>query len=105
MIRLVYSNATEALLTTLAEDLDAVFPPGRDPLARIELVVPNRNVESMVRLGLAEARGVSGNLRFRRLDRFVADLARRWSHGNRLLDWTSLKRWPLRDLVRLPSRP
>jgi len=75
MIRLVYSNRTEELLAALAETLRARRAAGAHPLEPVELVVPNRNLEQHVRLSLAERLGVAANLRFLRLERFVAELA------------------------------
>lgn len=73
MIRLTYSNRTEALLEALARRLDA-RRKSADPLAPIEIVVPNRNVERFVELGVARALGIAANLRFSRLE----GLVRRW---------------------------
>ena len=74
MLRLVYSSRTELLLAALAETLRAERAAGAHPLEPVELLVPNRNMERFVRLGLAEALGVAANLRFRRLERFTAEL-------------------------------
>ena len=74
MLRLVYSSRTEELLAALAETLQAERAAGAHPLEPVELLVPNRNMERYVRLGLAETLGVAANLRFRRLERFTAEL-------------------------------
>jgi len=76
VIRLIYSNQTERLLDALVEILK-VHRQQDDfhPLDPVDLVVPNRNMETWVRLGLAQALGVAANLRFRRLERFIGDLA------------------------------
>jgi exodeoxyribonuclease V gamma subunit len=96
MIRLVYSNRTEELLAALAETLRARRAAGAHPLEPVELVVPNRNLEQHVRLALAERLGVAANLRFRRLERFVAELTRtstgaRPGVGGRLVDAEALR--------------
>lgn len=74
MIHLTYSNRTEALLDTLVRRLDERRRRGDDPLAPVWLVVPNRNVEHYVELGVARALGIAANLRFERL----GTLVRRW---------------------------
>ncbi|HET9766824.1 MAG TPA: exodeoxyribonuclease V subunit gamma, partial [Thermoanaerobaculia bacterium] len=76
MIRLVYSNRTEELLAALAETLKDRRRAGAHPLEPVHLLVPNRNLEQHVRLALAERLGGAANLRFQRLERFVADLVR-----------------------------
>lgn len=90
MLRLVYSNRTEELLAALAETLRERRAAGAHPLEPVELVVPNRNMEQYVRLGLAERLGVAGNLSFRRLERFVADLAAAAVPGGRLVEAEAL---------------
>jgi exodeoxyribonuclease V gamma subunit len=91
MIRLVYSNRTEELLAGLAEAVRARRRTGAHPLEPVELVVPNRNLERLVRLGLAERLGVAANLRFVRLERMVAELVRAAMPGGRLIDGEALR--------------
>jgi len=74
MIELVYSNKTEHLLYALAADLQRRRAEGAHPLDPVEMVVPNRNMETWVRLGLAQAAGISANLHFRRLERFIGGI-------------------------------
>jgi len=74
MIELVYSNRTERLLANLAVSLREQREAGAHPLDPVELVVPNRNMESWVRLGLAQAAGVAANLNFRRIERFIGEI-------------------------------
>ncbi len=74
MIRLVFSNKTECLLRELAGDLRQRRGGGAHPLEPVELVVPNRNMETWVRLGLAQLTGISANLRFSWLNRFIGEL-------------------------------
>lgn len=74
MIELIYSNRTEMLLRRLVSDISEGRRSGMHPLDQVELVVPNRNMETWVRLGLAQAMGVAANLRFRRLEEFVGDI-------------------------------
>jgi len=71
MIRLTYSNRSEALLDALVRRLAEAR---RDPLAPTWIVVPNRNVERFVELGVARRLGVAANLRFTRLARLLEEL-------------------------------
>jgi exodeoxyribonuclease V gamma subunit len=75
LIELIYSNRTERLLYNLVGDLLSRRQKGAHPLDSVEIVVPNRNMETWVTLGLARATGVAANIRFRRLERFIGDLA------------------------------
>ncbi|HVS01584.1 MAG TPA: exodeoxyribonuclease V subunit gamma [Thermoanaerobaculia bacterium] len=89
MIHLAYSNRTERLLATLVERLEERRARGAHPLAPVELVVPNRNLEAYVRFGVAEALGIAANLRFRRLERLLGELAQ--AAGHQLLDGAALQ--------------
>jgi exodeoxyribonuclease V gamma subunit len=76
VIKLVYSNATEQLLAALAEAVAAERLAG-NPLDPVRLVVPNANVETYVKLGLAERAGIAANLEITFLRRFLARIAER----------------------------
>ncbi len=96
MIRLTYSNRTEALLTALVRRLDERRRGDHDPLAPTYIVVPNRNVERYVELGVARHLGIAANLRFLRL----AGLVREWLEpGGPLLIETALTARVLRALL------
>src|SRR5690606_6602552 len=69
MIRLHYSNRTEALVRALA----ARVAERADPLTPVAIVVPNRAMERWVEMQLAARLGIAANLRFARLERFVAE--------------------------------
>jgi len=71
MIHLTYSNRTEALLEALVRQLHG---GRRDPLAPVRIVVPNRNVERYVELGIARRLGIAANLSFCRLATLVEEL-------------------------------
>ena len=73
VIELVYANRTENLLEKLAADLDA-RRRNSHPLEPVEIVTPNRNMETWIRLNLSQISGIAANLRFRRLERFIGDL-------------------------------
>ena len=70
VIRLHYSNRTEALLARFVAQLREQRQLTH-PLEPVQVIVPNRNMEAYVERGVAEALGVSANLRFARLERFV----------------------------------
>nr|WP_320131006.1 exodeoxyribonuclease V subunit gamma [uncultured Holophaga sp.] len=59
MLKLSYSNQTEALLEQLAERLE-----GRAPWEPVHLVVPNGHLKEYVRTALARRLGIAANLRF-----------------------------------------
>ncbi len=81
MITLIYSNQTERLLRELARDIREWRENGAHPLEPVELVVPNRNMETWLTLGLAQSAGVAANLRFNWLNRFIGDLVARVRPG------------------------
>ncbi len=58
----------------MVRDLAQRRQNGAHPLDPIEIVVPNRNMETWVTLNLAQKAGVAANLNFRRLERFIGDL-------------------------------
>jgi exodeoxyribonuclease V gamma subunit len=74
VIRIATSHRTEVLLEAFAERL--VDERRREgPLAPIRVVVPNRNVETFLRLKIAERCGVAANLETTFLRKFLAHLA------------------------------
>jgi len=73
VIELFYSNRTEQLLDALAGKVKGQRAAAH-PLEPVELVVPNRNMETWVRLGLAQKLGVAANMNFRRLEQFIGDI-------------------------------
>ena len=81
MIELVYSNRTESLLQNLANYLLNHQAQETHPLEPVEMVVPNRNMETWVRLRLAQTTGIAANLRFRRLENFIGEIVARASPG------------------------
>jgi exodeoxyribonuclease V gamma subunit len=75
MIHVCYSHRTEELLGALTERLAAEEAAGASPFAPATVVVPNRNVEAYVKIGLAQARGIAANLEMHRLRDLLARLA------------------------------
>jgi exodeoxyribonuclease V gamma subunit len=72
VIRLCYSNRTEALCEALAENLGAGRSSLFDP---IHLVVPNPLVESYVKQSLARRLGIAAHIETRFLRGFLRDIA------------------------------
>jgi len=95
MIHLTYSNRTEALLDSLAADLSAAREQGRSPFERVRIVVPNRNVETWLKHGLARRMGIAANLEILLLRRFVGGLLQHGLRGEearlRLVDGAILQ--------------
>ncbi|MCA9533908.1 MAG: exodeoxyribonuclease V subunit gamma [Myxococcales bacterium] len=85
MIRLHYSNRTEALLARFVAQLREQRQLTH-PLEPVQVIVPNRNMEAYVERGVAEALGVSANLRFARLERFVGGWLERALPDVRIMD-------------------
>ena len=72
MLRLHYSNRLDALIDPLA---DAIARAQRnDPLAPVQIIVPNRVVERFIKFRVAEQIGVAANLRFPFLRSFLRRL-------------------------------
>ncbi len=88
MIRLHYSNRTEALLARFVEQLRAQRA-STHPLEPVQVIVPNRNMEAYLERGVAEALGVSANLRFARLERFMGAWLERALPDVRIMDRTA----------------
>ena len=88
MIELFYSNRTEALLNNLAFKLEQLQGQGLHPLEPVEIIVPNRNMESWVRLGLAQAKGIAANIKFKWLESYISGLVSTSFHEKfRLADY------------------
>ena len=88
MIRLFYSNFTEALLDAFAE---AIEEEREHPLRELDVVVPNRQLETYVRFGLSQRLGIAAGIRFRRLDELLTRALVGPDSDVRLVDhWTLL---------------
>jgi exodeoxyribonuclease V gamma subunit len=75
LLRLVYSNRTEALVRRLIGDLRTQREEA-GPFETAMLVVPNRSIETYIRFGIAEADGFAGNIQSLYLSRLVPELLR-----------------------------
>jgi exodeoxyribonuclease V gamma subunit len=85
VIRVVTSHRTEVLLDAFAANL-ADERKRRGPLAPVRVVVPNRNVETYLRLKLCEQHGIAANLETSYLRRFLAGIAEQANPGIRVAD-------------------
>ena len=90
MIHVCYSNRTEELLAELVRRLEAERAR-RGPFEPLRVVVPNRNVESYVKLGLAQARGIAANLETHFLRTLIARVVERAAPGARAVQKAHLE--------------
>ena len=74
MIHLRYSNRTEELLRGLAADLAAARAAGHGLFEPVPLVVPNPQIETYVKLGVARENGVAAHLETRYLRGHLASI-------------------------------
>jgi exodeoxyribonuclease V gamma subunit len=88
VLRLVYSNRTEALLLELGRRVREQ-QAREGPLVPVRIVVPSGPLDGYVRLGIARACGVAANLDSMRLTRFAAEVVR-GATGARLADAEAL---------------
>lgn len=89
MIRLHYSNRLENLIAPLAETI--ATDQRRDPLEPVQIIVPNKVVEQFVRYRVAEAIGISANLKFPFLRSHLADLLTAADRNLKILDADDLQ--------------
>ena len=85
MIRVCYSNRTEALLAAFVRNLQQERQ-SEGPFAPVRVVVPNRNVETYLRLGVARACGIAANLQITFLRRLLAHVAEQAIPNGRVVD-------------------
>jgi exodeoxyribonuclease V gamma subunit len=85
MIRVCCSNRTEALLSAFVRNLQHEREQV-GPLVPVQVVVPNRNVETYLRLGLARECGIAANLEITFLRKLLSHVARRALPGSRIVD-------------------
>ena len=85
MLRIHTSHRTEVLLEALVREL-SIERKGRSAFVPSQVVVPNKNIETYLRLGVAERLGIAVNLETRFLRRALAGLAEQALPGNRMAD-------------------
>jgi exodeoxyribonuclease V gamma subunit len=76
VLRVYYSNRTEELLQAFVENVRT--HRGRPQATQFEpthLVVPNRNIETYVKLGVARLTGIAANIQVSFLEAFIDELA------------------------------
>jgi exodeoxyribonuclease V gamma subunit len=85
MIRVCCSNRTESLLQAFVGNLQRERQ-SEGPFAPVRVVVPNRNVETYLRLGVARACGIAANLQVTFLRRLLAHVAEQAIPNGRVVD-------------------
>ena len=85
VIRICTSHRTEVLLDAFAANLTAERTR-QGPFSPVRVIVPNRNVETYLRLKLCEQCGIAANLETMFLRRFLAGIAEAASPGVRVAD-------------------
>ena len=85
MLRVCYSNRTETLLAAFVRNLQRERQ-SEGPFAPVRVVVPNRNVETYLRLGVARACGIAANLQVTFLRKLLAHVAEQAVPNGRVVD-------------------
>jgi exodeoxyribonuclease V gamma subunit len=95
VIHVHYSNRTEELLAALVRNVREEGAASASPFGAafdpVRLVVPNRNVETYLKLGLAQARGIAANLEVSFLRALLARIAEEAVPGARVVDLLQLE--------------
>ena len=90
-LRLHYSNRTENLLQSLIENLEAAkLRDGASLFDAATVVVPNRQIETYLRFGIARATGIASSLEMPFLRAYLEE---------RVAHWQVPERWALIDAV------
>ena len=108
MLRVYYSNRPEELLQAFVENVRThrartqaiLFEP-------THLVVPNRNIETYVKLGMARLTGIAANIRVSFLEAFIDRIAAQAAGESQVMDRVRLQDLLLQALLdeRLLSHP
>ena len=85
MLRVCYSNRTETLLAAFVRNLQRERQ-SEGPFEPVRVVVPNRNVETYLRLGVARACGIAANLQVTFLRKLLAHVAEQALPNGRVVD-------------------
>ena len=85
MIRVCCSNRTEALLQAFVRNMQRERESA-GPFAPVRVVVPNRNVETYLRLGVARACGIAANLQVTFLRKLLGHVAEQALPNGRVVD-------------------
>jgi len=85
MIRVCCSNRTEALLQAFVRNMQRERQSA-GPFSPVRVVVPNRNVETYLRLGVARACGIAANLRVTFLRKLLGHVAEQALPNGRAVD-------------------
>jgi exodeoxyribonuclease V gamma subunit len=85
MIRVCCSNRTEALLQAFVRNMQRERESA-GPFAPVRVVVPNRNVETYLRMGVARACGIAANLQVTFLRKLLAHVAEQALPNGRVVD-------------------
>jgi exodeoxyribonuclease V gamma subunit len=85
MIRVCCSNRTEALLQAFVRNMQRERQ-NAGPFAPVRVVVPNRNVETYLRMGVARACGIAANLQVTFLRKLLGHVAQQALPNGRVVD-------------------
>jgi exodeoxyribonuclease V gamma subunit len=84
VLKVFYSNQTERLLDTLIHNIQAYrVRSGAGLFEPTQLIVPNKNIETYVKLGMARLTGIAANIEVRFLRSLIDDLADQISGGEK----------------------
>lgn len=89
MLNLCYGNQMEALIEPLIRYIEEAQT--RDPLEPITLIIPNPSVSQFVRFQVAQHLGVSANLSFHYLRRYLGELVQNANPKVRILEEETLQ--------------
>ena len=89
MLYLCYANQMEALIEPLLVHIEACQK--KDPLTPVDIIVPNSSVAHFVRFQVAQRHGVSANLSFHYLQRYLRSAIKEVNPNIEILQGESLQ--------------